>query len=184
MSFLKTSAAFLASLSLIAASPLSAASCFTPKEWEAAHVRLLQLTLLDTTLQCENVPGHDYDAQYNAFMTRFHDQLLTEGVVFQAHFKRLFGRGAEYKQDKYITDLANFAQRESMNSNTFCADSVGMFQAALALEGPQLGDAALHQMNDGAIGDLCRAHVARAASKHPRHKRHHALEKTAAASAG
>jgi hypothetical protein len=156
------------------ASPLAAnAACFTQKEWEAAHVQLMQRTLQVAALECANVPGHDYSEQYNIFITRFNDRLRVDGAVFRAHFHRVYGAGAGDEMDRYVTRLANDASADSMKSVTYCASpaTAAMFKAALAIPPSGFEQAALMSVSDAEIGDLCPAKAVRT-SLHKKHMRH------------
>ncbi|HTH96098.1 MAG TPA: hypothetical protein VL574_01705 [Stellaceae bacterium] len=138
--------------------PLSAnaAACYTQKEWEAAHVQVLQRTLQVAALECANVPGRNYDAQYNEFIARFTTQIRQNGVYLRSHFQRVYGRSGQTYLDRFITSLSNEASAKSMNSNTFCADSAAVFKAALAIEPKQLPTVALQTVTDDSeIGTLC-----------------------------
>ncbi len=166
MSIPKTLQGFLAVTSLVLA-PLSAnAECFTQSEWEAAHVRVLQTTLEVAALECANVPGRNYDAQYKQFIDRFTPELVQNGTMLKAHFKRVYGRSGETYLDRFVTKLANNASTLSMNSPTFCADSGATFKAALAIDQNQLKQVAVEKTVDHEqIGALCTATTASAKKK-------------------
>jgi hypothetical protein len=156
VSLYKTLHGVVAAASLVLA-PFSAnAECFTQKEWEAAHVRVLQTTLEVAALECANVKGSNYDAQYKQFISRFTPQLIQNGTLLKAHFHRVYGKSGETYLDRFATRLANNASTQSMNSMTFCADSAAMFKTALAIDQSQLPQIAVQTVTDHEqIGALC-----------------------------
>lgn len=146
----------LVAASLVLSPIFAKAACFTDVEWRAAHVRVLQTDLLVAALECENVAGYPYTAQYNAFITKMSDSLGVEAKHLIAHFQRVSGSAWGQELDTYVTLLANDASDRSMRDAAFCIHSQAFFQAALALEKPQLEQAALGRVTDhSVIGDLC-----------------------------
>ena len=144
--------------SLALAPMIANASCFTEPEWRAAHVKAMQLDLQVAALECANVQGASYTDQYNSFITRFNDRLAVEGKVLKAHFQRLYKGGSEKELDIFVTKVANDASDRSMQDMSFCANSASMFKDALAIETPQLEDAALnHVVDHSEIGEVCTA---------------------------
>jgi hypothetical protein len=141
----------------LALSPVLAhAACFTEAEWRAAHVRVLQTDLQVAALECQYVAGYPYAVQYNAFVAKMGDGLAFEAKHLIAHFQRVFGAGWGRELDSYVTLLANEASDRSMKDADFCAHAQVLLQSALALEKPQLEQAALGYVTDhGAIGEQC-----------------------------
>ncbi len=141
----------------IAAAPLVAdASCFTKSEWEAAHVRILELELNVAQLECANVVGANYDKQYAAFLDRFKDRLLANTAALKAHFRRVYAGNAEREIDIFMTKLANDASARSMNDMKFCANSAASFQTALSIDKPQLEQTAVAHVTDHTeVGEEC-----------------------------
>ena len=144
--------------SLALAPVIADASCFTEAEWNAAHVKALQLDLQVAALECANVEGASYTNEYNSFVTRFNDRLAAEGKILRAHFQRIFGGGSVKELDIFVTKVANYASDRSMQDMSFCANSAGVFKDALAIETPALEDAALlHVVDHAQIGEMCPA---------------------------
>jgi hypothetical protein len=141
----------------LALAPIFAdAGCFTDAEWRAAHVKALQLDLQVAALECANVQGASYTNEYNSFVTRFNDRLAIEGKQLKAHFQRLYKGGSEKELDIFVTKVANDASDRSMKDMSFCANSAGVFKDALAIDAPQLEDAALtHVVDHSEIGEVC-----------------------------
>jgi hypothetical protein len=144
--------------SLALAPAFANAACFTDAEWRAAHVRVLQTDLQVAALECTNVAGHSYNDEYNTFIARMSDRLRVEATELKAHFYRVFGRTADREIDNFVTKVANDASGRSMEDMSFCANSAPLFQTALAIETPELEQAALDHVTDhSAIGELCPA---------------------------
>jgi hypothetical protein len=106
----------------------AATRCATAKERTAMRVRVMQTELMVAALSCRAVPGRDFTGQYNAFVQRHGDRLVTHGRVLTSYFQTRYGEGYRKKLDAFITALANDASRRSMNSATFCDESVQLFQ--------------------------------------------------------
>ncbi|GGF22610.1 hypothetical protein GCM10011611_30860 [Aliidongia dinghuensis] len=160
--------------SLVLASTLAHAECYTEAEWQAAHVRILQTELNVAQLTCQNVPDHSYDAQYSAFVARFGDRLKSAASVLRAHFKRVYGNAASEKQlDIFVTRVANEASDRSMSSTTPCADAAPLFQQVLATDTGGLSQLALDHVTDKTEigGELCVAKKAPASRKSGRTKK-------------
>jgi hypothetical protein len=148
-----------ATAATLALAPVIAdASCFTEAEWKAAHVKVLQLDLQVAALECANVQGASYTNEYNSFIGRFNDRLAAEGKVLRAHFQRVYRGASEKELDIFVTKVANYASDRSMQDMSFCANSASVFKDALAIETPQLEDAALlHVVDHSQIGEVCEA---------------------------
>jgi Ni/Co efflux regulator RcnB len=121
--------------SLVAAPVAEAATkCATAKERTAMHVRVMQTELMVAALSCRAVPGRDFTGQYNAFVQRHGEKLVTHGRILTSYFQTRYGEGYRKKLDEFITALANDASRRSMNSTTFCDESVQLFQEVGTVE--------------------------------------------------
>jgi hypothetical protein len=122
-------------VSLAAAPVVEAATrCATPKERTAMRVRVMQTELMVAALSCRAVPGRDFTGQYNTFVQRHGERLVTHGRVLQSYFQTRYGVDSRRKLDTFITALANDASRRSMNSATFCDESVQLFQEVMAID--------------------------------------------------
>lgn len=98
------------------------------------RVRVMQTELMVAALSCRAVPGRDFTGQYNAFVQRHGDKLVSHGRVLQSYFQSRYGEQYRRKLDAFITALANDASRRSMNSATFCDESVQLFQELMTVE--------------------------------------------------
>lgn len=98
------------------------------------RVRVMQTELMVAALSCRAVPGRDFTGQYNTFVQRHGEKLVTNGRVLQSYFQTRYGEGYRKKLDAFITALANDASRRSMNSATFCDESVQLFQEVMAVD--------------------------------------------------
>jgi hypothetical protein len=144
--------------------------CFTHAEWRAANVQALNRQLEVAALECSKVAGHSYDQQYKDFVDKFHKRLKADGMLFQAHFRRIGGRAWQTQQDQFITKLANDVSERSMHSMTFCADAAPLFSAAMAVEEARLDDNAVLLITDHSlIGEECP--VPASTKLHRRHKK-------------
>ena len=98
------------------------------------RVRVMQTELMVAALSCRAVPGRDFTGQYNAFIKSHGERLVTHGQVLQSYFKSRYGADFRRPLDSFITALANDASRRSMNSTTFCDESVQLFQEVVSLD--------------------------------------------------
>lgn len=98
------------------------------------RVRVMQTELMVAALSCRAVPGRDFTGQYNTFVQRHGDKLVNHGRVLQSYFQNRYGEDHRKKLDAFITALANDASRRSMNSATFCDESVGLFQEVMNVD--------------------------------------------------
>jgi hypothetical protein len=112
----------------------AATKCATAKERTAMRVRVMQTELMVAALSCRAVPGRDFTGQYNAFVQRHGEKLVTHGRILTSYFQTRYGEGYRKKLDAFITALANDASRRSMNSATFCDESVQLFQEVASVD--------------------------------------------------
>lgn len=131
---MKRLSTFLAVYMLAAPIAEAATYCATPKERTAMRVRVMQTELMVAALSCRAVPGRDFTGQYNSFIQRHGEKLVTHGRVLQSYFQHRYGEEFRKKLDSFITALANDASRRSMNSTTFCDESVALFQEVSSLD--------------------------------------------------
>ena len=79
------------------------------------------------------------DAQYNAFMERFHPELLANEHALDAYFRRLYGRRGQTEHDSFITNLANAQSEVGLRQGTdFCQRNAMLFQEALTVNTNEL----------------------------------------------
>jgi len=118
------------------ASPVAeaAARCANSQERTAMRVRAMQTELMVAALSCRAVPGRDFTGQYNTFVQRHGERLVSHGKVLQSYFQSRYGEQSRKKLDAFITALANDASRRSMNSATFCDESVQLFQEVMNID--------------------------------------------------
>jgi hypothetical protein len=118
------------------ATPIAEAAtrCASAKERTAMRVRVMQTELMVAALSCRAVPGRDFTGQYNTFIQRHGEKLVNYGRVLKAYFQGRYGDDYARKLDAFITALANDASRRSMNSATFCDESVQLFQEVMAVD--------------------------------------------------
>lgn len=119
---------------LVASAGTAVAQCLKPKERTAVHIRVLQTELMVAALSCRAVPGRDFTGQYNAFVKKHGEKLVSHSRVLQAYFTARYGNDSRRQLDAFITSLANDASQRSMTSPTFCDESAGLFHEALRVE--------------------------------------------------
>jgi hypothetical protein len=120
----------------LAATPIADAfaRCVSTKERTAMRVRVMQTELMVAALSCRAVPGRDFTGHYNTFIKSHGERLVGHGKVLQSYFKSRYGADSRRQLDAFITALANDASRRSMNSTTFCDESVQLFQEVANLD--------------------------------------------------
>lgn len=121
------SCAFAASL-LVA--PLAqAATCGESPAHEAFDVQGLKSELMVTALSCS---AQD---RYNAFVGKFHSNLLNEEDRLNGYFRATYGRNAQKEHDDYITQLANVQSEGGLRAGTiFCMQRIAMFDEVAELD--------------------------------------------------
>jgi hypothetical protein len=114
----------------VAAVPLSQswAACYTTVEATAVHVKMLQYELMVGALACrESNPELGMMQQYNAFVTRNGDWLISHGRILQAHFEKYYGAQHKRQLDTLVTALANDASKRSM-TDKYCDAAASLFR--------------------------------------------------------
>lgn len=98
-------------------------SCARPAERTALELRVLQSELMVAALTC------DYQADYNAFVTRFQPVLSKQGVALRGYFKRTYGGNGVRFLDSFITKMANAASQLSRDQGRrFCQETHAAMQ--------------------------------------------------------
>ncbi len=96
---------------------------------EAFNVTGLKSELMVTALSCNE------QDRYNAFVAKFHPDLIAEEAALNTYFSRAFGRSAQKAHDDYITQLANVqAERGLQAGVAFCQQRMSMFDEVQALD--------------------------------------------------
>ncbi len=111
-------------------SNVSASQCAPERaDTEAFNVTGLKSELMVTALSCNE------QDKYNAFVAKFHPDLIAEEATLNRYFSRTFGRGAQKAHDDYITQLANVqAERGLQAGVAFCQQRMSMFDEVEALD--------------------------------------------------
>lgn len=110
--------------------PLSPAwgACYTAVEATAIHVKMLQYELMVGALACrESNPELGMMQQYNAFVTRNSDWLVSHSRILQAHFEKHYGPQHKRRLDTLVTALANDASKRSM-TDRYCDSAATLFR--------------------------------------------------------
>ena len=101
----------------------------TAADSEAFDVSGLKSELMVTALSCNE------QSRYNAFVAKFHPDLIEEEAVLNTYFSRSYGRGAQKAHDDYITQLANVQAEGGLQSGVaFCQQRASMFDEVSALD--------------------------------------------------
>ena len=98
-------------------------------ESDAFDVAGLKSELMVTALSCNE------QDRYNAFVAKFHPDLLAEEAALNRYFSRAFGRGAQKAHDDYITQLANVQADKGLTAGVaFCEQRGAMFDEVSSLD--------------------------------------------------
>ena len=106
--------------------------CMTQAETTAEQARGVQSALMVAALKCVHKPSLKLYDNYNAFVTRYNNELTAHSLVMQAYFKRSYGQGHKDALNKYMTSLANYFSLNTFNNKTFCEDMAAVAVAILA----------------------------------------------------
>ncbi len=145
----------------------AASTCFTPAEATAVEVRMLQSELMVAALACrDSNPELGMVAQYNDFVHRLGDRLVSHSRVLQAHFKKYYGTGGTHRLEAFVTALANDASKRSMTESGYCHSAAGLFSEVSTLPRNDLEMfSAAHAGDIGAHVDVCGGTETAAAGK-------------------
>ncbi len=101
----------------------------TVSDQQAFEVSGLKSELMVTALSCNE------QDRYNAFIAKFHPDLIAEEGVLNSYFSRAYGRGAQTAHDDYITQLANVQAEGGLKAGVaFCQQRASMFDEVSALD--------------------------------------------------
>jgi len=127
----------VAAICLVTASiaDASGAACYTSAETTAVEVRMLQSELMVAALACrDSNPELGMISQYNDFVHRLSDKLVSHSKVLQAHFQKAFGAEGRRRLEAFVTALANDASKRSMASAGYCQNAATLFRDVSLLE--------------------------------------------------
>jgi hypothetical protein len=157
---------FLSGLTAAAllAAPLSdavAAACYTQAEATAVQVRMLQSELMVGALACrDSNPELGMIGQYNEFVRRVSDRLVSHSKILQARFQKTFGAEGHRRLEAFVTALANDASKRSMTAG-YCQNAAGLFSQVSSLDRRELERfSAARAMAVGMPVSICAAHAA------------------------
>src|SRR5689334_22340965 len=106
-----------------------AANCYGPAEATAVQVRMLQSELMVGALACrDSNPELGMIEQYNAFIRRLGDRLVSHSKVLQEHFHKQYGAASKQHMDTFVTALANDASTRSMTAPNYCHGAAELFR--------------------------------------------------------
>ena len=106
--------------------------CMTKAETTAEQARGLQAALMVAALKCVHKPSLKLHENYNAFVSRYNNELTSHSNVMQAYFKRSYGQGYKDALNKYMTSLANYYSLNTFGNKTFCEDMAASAVAIMA----------------------------------------------------
>jgi hypothetical protein len=105
--------------------------CARPAEKAAFDVAELKSNMMVTAKLC------NADDKYNAFIMRYRPTLVQNEKVMDGYFSRNAKLHWQQQRDDYITKLANAqSQRANVLGDQFCQRTIGEFDEAMALPGP------------------------------------------------
>jgi hypothetical protein len=106
--------------------PAYSTMCPSPAEQQALDVRVLQTRLMVAALSCNAKPD------YNAFVHRFHAELVPHGYALRRLFHRAYGKSARHHLNRFITRLANDESAARIAAgDTYCSDAQVLFSRVL-----------------------------------------------------
>jgi hypothetical protein len=107
------------------------ATCVLPKEREAQEVYALRMSAMVGAQSCNMLD------RYNAFATKFNNQLTNEGRALKSYFIKNYGRGGEHALDQFTTRMYNETVVRG-SSDHFCAETTVLFDTLMELAGDRL----------------------------------------------
>lgn len=112
------------------------AACVRPGDYPAFDVTALKSKLMVTALTCGE------QGKYNAFVTKFRPELVSQDTALNGYFSRADGRRGRQQHDDYITQLANSQTQTGLRQGSlFCRYNLGTFDEVMALRsGAELTD--------------------------------------------
>ncbi|TCS60956.1 hypothetical protein [Varunaivibrio sulfuroxidans] len=115
---------------LALSAPAVAGVCAAPRDQVALKTRVLQSNLMVAALTCGLRP------RYNAFVTDFRSELVTQGHILRSFFRRSFGASGERRMNAFVTRLANEASlRRTRDTAGFCRRAETVFDSFSAQHG-------------------------------------------------
>ncbi len=123
----KTIAAATLAIGLTASTALYAGPCVSGSDQDSMRVRMLQTELMVAALSCDRRDG------YNAFVTRFENELVGHGTTLRRFFGREFGTRGVQMLNRFITRIANeTSQRSSSMGHGYCTRATALFERVAA----------------------------------------------------
>lgn len=117
------------------------APCARTPEKMAFDLAGLKSELMVVAIACQA------EDKYNAFVTRFRNDLVSGEKGLNTYFARTAHGGVSKAHDDYITTLANAQSQEGIQRGTlFCTEHLAMFDEAMArTDGKDLAGYAAHK---------------------------------------
>jgi len=110
------------------ASNVAAAQCVRSGDYPAFDITGLQNKLMVTALTCQA------PEKYDAFVTRYRPELVTQNKALSSYFSRAHGRRARQHQDDYMTQLSNSQSSTGLGQGSlYCQYNLGVFDEVMAL---------------------------------------------------
>lgn len=110
---------------MVAGSVSATEISITPKERASLEMRVMQSELMVAALSCSSAD------RYNAFVTRYKNELVDHGKTMQSLFKRVHGGNAFNQINSFVTRMANEASLKMIQNTHFCDETGEMFQVLL-----------------------------------------------------
>ncbi|MCD6075778.1 MAG: hypothetical protein K0Q70_2661 [Rhodospirillales bacterium] len=115
----------VAAAALITTSVSATEISISDKERASLEMRVMQSELMVAALACSS------SANYNAFVTRYKNELTNYGKTMQDLFKRVHGGNAFSQINSFVTRVANEASLKMAQNSHFCEEAGQMFQTLL-----------------------------------------------------
>ncbi len=152
---MKRSLALGAALALVLA-PVAEAACYTPAEWEAAEMRMLQSDLMVAALGCGDRDG-SFAAGYNSFVGKHKTSLVSHSQVLQRYYQRIYGSAGTKQFDQFVTQVSNDASERSLQAGAgYCDQARVLLTTVNRIETRELPVFAAARVDGfGVVGDIC-----------------------------
>lgn len=146
-----TLAASVAAAALVATSAFATEISVSEKERASLEMRLMQSELMVAALSCSAAD------RYNAFVTRYKNELTAHGKTMQDLFKRVHGGNAFSQINSFVTRIANEASLKMAQNSHFCEEAGEMFQVLLQGGGAAALDSSRNRYRCAPIGGFAAA---------------------------
>lgn len=148
----------------------AAVACFTSKEADAAHLRVMLQQIDVAALNCRGTGYEDLGPTRDQLVTQLSAAIRENATALRAHFRRFGGEGA---LDRWMTQVANTAAIQAASDGSYCNITFDVLRKALPLPPVELVSYASGIEKDQTIVPVCaeKKPVVRASTKRPAAKK-------------